>query len=236
MIIAQTEILMPKSGHFIALRERIHHGPSDGETIMPPTNPITLYGFKLSGHSHRAELMLRLLDLPYRFEAVDLANGAQNGAAFGALNCLRTVPVIDDGGTVIADSVAILVYLATRYDPARRWLPADPVGQAQVQRWLSVAQNQIAHGPAMARVIQRFKRPYDLKQAQAIAGRLFPVLDAELGDRDYLVGAQPSIADVALYSYTAVAPEGGIDLAPFPAINAWLKRIEALPGFEGMPR
>src|SRR5579859_5571231 len=111
---------------------------------MQPAQPIRLYGFKLSGHSHRAELMLRFLDLPYRFEEVDIFNGAQRSDAFGALNCFRTVPVIDDGGTVIADSVAILVYLASRYDEARLWLPADPVGQARVQRWLSVAQNQIA--------------------------------------------------------------------------------------------
>jgi glutathione S-transferase len=180
--------------------------------------------------------MLRLLDLPYRFEPVDIFNGAQRTEAVGALNCFRTVPVIDDDGTVIPDSVAILVYLASRYDPARAWLPSDPIGQAQVQRWLSVAQNQIAHGPARARVIVKFKGPYDLAQAQALAGRLFPVLDAELARRDFITGAHPTIADVALYSYTAVAPEGGIDLAPFPAINAWLKRIEALPRFEGMPQ
>src|SRR4051812_3105151 len=177
---------------------------------MQPANPITLYGFKLSGHSHRAELMLRLLDLPYRFHEVDIFNGAQRSEAFGALNCFRTVPVIDDAGAVIADSVAILVYLARRYDAARTWLPADPVEEAQVQRWLSVAQNQIAHGPARARVIKRFNGPYDLAQAQALAARVFTVLDAELATRAFLVGGHPTIADVALYSYTAVAPEGGI--------------------------
>jgi glutathione S-transferase len=203
---------------------------------MRPAAPITFHGFKLSGHSHRAELMLRFLDLPYRFQEVDIFNGAQRSDAFGALNAFRTVPVIEDGATVIADSVAILVYLASRYDAPRRWLPVDPIGQAQVQRWLSVAQNQIAHGPARARVIRRFKGPYDLGQAQAIASRLFPVVDAELARRDFIAGAAPTIADVALYSYTAVAPEGGIDLGPYRAINDWLKRIEALPRFEGMPQ
>lgn len=203
---------------------------------MRPAQPITLYGFKLSGHSHRAELMLRLLDLPFRFEAVDIFNGEQRSDAFGELNCFRAVPVIDDAGTVIADSVAILVYLAGRYDDARTWLPADCVAQAQVHRWLSVAQNQIAHGPARARVIQKFKGPYDLAQAQALAGRVFGVLDAELARRDFITGKHPTIADVALYSYTSVAPEGGIDMAPYPAINAWLKRVEALPRFEGMPQ
>jgi glutathione S-transferase len=205
-------------------------------TTMQPAQPIVLHGFRLSGHSHRAELMLRLLDLPYRFEEVDIFSGAQRSEAFGTLNCFRAVPVIDDAGKVVADSVAILVYLASRYDAARTWLPADPMGHAQVQRWLSVAQNQIAHGPARARVIQKFKGPYDLAQAQALAGRVFGVLDAELARRDFAVGATPTIADVALYSYTSVAPEGGIDLAPYPAINAWLKRIEALPRFEGMPQ
>jgi glutathione S-transferase len=203
---------------------------------MRPAQPISLYGFRLSGHSHRAELMLRLLDLPYRFEEVDIFNGAQRSDAFGALNCFRAVPVIDDAGTVIADSVAILVYLASRYDDARTWLPSDPIGQAQVQGWLSVAQNQIAHGPARARVIKKFKGPYDLAQAQALAGRVFGVLEAELARRDFLVGATPTVADVALYSYTAVAPEGGIDMACYPAINTWLKRVEALPRFEGMPQ
>jgi len=203
---------------------------------MRPADPMVLYGCKLSGHSHRAELMLRLLDLPYRFQEVDIFNGAQRSDAFGALNCFRTVPVIDDGGTIVPDSAAILVYLANRYDPARTWLPADPIGQAKVQRWLSVAQNQIAHGPARARVIRRFKGPYDLAQAQALAARLFSVLDAELTSRDFILGASPTIADVALYSYTAVAPEGGIGLDPYPAIEAWLKRIESLPRFEGMPQ
>jgi len=203
---------------------------------MQPANPIALYGFRLSGHSHRAELMLRLLDLSYRFQEVDIFNGAQRSDAFGALNCFRTVPVIDDDGTVIADSVAILVYLASRYDAARTWLPSDPAGQANVQRWLSVAQNQIAHGPARARVIRRFKGPYDLGQAQALAGRVYAVLDAELAQRDFIVGVRPTIADVALYSYTAVAPEGGVDLAPYRAIRAWLQRVESLPRFEGMPQ
>ena len=203
---------------------------------MERAQPITLYGFRLSGHSHRAELMLKLLDLDYRFSEIDIFNGAQRSDAFGRLNCFRTVPVIDDGGVVIPDSVAILVYLAATYDPARQWLPADPAESAKVQRWLSVAQNQVAHGPAAARVIQRFGVKRDLARAHEIALGLFKVLEGELATRDYLIGAAPSIADVALYSYISVAPEGGLDMQPYGAINAWLKRVEALPRFEGMPR
>jgi glutathione S-transferase len=203
---------------------------------MRPTRPITLYGFKLSGHSHRAELMLRLLDLPFTFEPVDLAAGAQRGEAFRRLNPFAAVPVIDDAGTVVADSVAILVYLASRYDPQRHWLPTDPVAAAEVQRWLSVAQGWLAFGPARARLIQKFGAKYDLAEAQALAARLFGILEAQLAQRDFLVGGRATLADIALYSYTAVAPEGGIALEPYPAIQAWLQRVEVLPHFERMPR
>ena len=133
---------------------------------------IVLHGFPLSGHSHRAELMLNLLGLPYEFRLVDLAKGEQHGAAFLALNPFGTVPVIEDGDVVIADSVAILVYLATRYDPARRWLPTDPVQAAQVQRWLSVAQGPVFNGPALARIVKLFKRDFDRRAALRRTGTL----------------------------------------------------------------
>jgi len=203
---------------------------------MRPAQPITLYGFKLSGHSHRAELMLRLLGLPFAFQEIDIFAGAQRAESFRRLNPFATVPVIDDGGTVVADSVAILVYLAQRYDRDRAWLPADPAVAAQVQRWLSTAQGWLAFGPARARVVLKFGGQHDLAVAQALAQRLFQVLEAELAGRTFLVGESPTLADVALYSYTSVAPEGGVELAPYPAIQSWLKRVEALPGFEGMPQ
>ena len=187
---------------------------------MRPAQPITLYGYKLSGHSHRAELMLRLLGLPFSFEEIDIFAGAQRAETFRRLNPFATVPVIDDGGTVVADSVAILVYLAQRYDEQRAWLPEDPAKSAAVQRWLSAAQGWLAFGPARARVILKFGRKYDLAAAQELAQRLFQVLEAELKDRAFLVGTAPTLADVALYSYTAVAPEGGLDLKPYPAIQS----------------
>jgi glutathione S-transferase len=203
---------------------------------MRPAKPITLYGFKLSGHSHRAELMLRLLELPFAFQEVDIFAGAQRAESFRRLNPFATVPVIDDGGTVVADSVAILVYLAGRYDPERVWLPTDPAAAAEVQRWLSVAQGWLAFGPARARVIQKFGGKYDLAAAQTLAERLFQVLETELASRSFLAGDRATLADVALYSYTSVAPEGGVALDPHPAIRTWLRRVEALPHFEGMPR
>jgi glutathione S-transferase len=198
------------------------------------TEPIRLYHYVLSGHAHRAQLMLSLLKLPCELIDVDLPAGAHKKAAFLARNAFGQVPVIEDGDFTLADSNAILVYLALRYDPSRRWLPADVHDQAAVQRWLSVAAGPLAAGPAAARVAELFKRP---KSAQplAVARDLFDVMDAHLSERDWLAAGHVTIADVALYSYTAHAPEGGISLDPWPHVRAWVQRVQALPGFVGMP-
>ena len=204
---------------------------------MPqPAQPILLYGFKLSGHSHRAELMLSLLGLPIEFRPVDLAGGEQRGADFLRLNSFGTVPVIDDGGTVIADSAAILVYLALAYDPERRWLPADPAGAAAVQRWLSAAQGPLANGPALVRFAKAFGGSFDLERPRQLTDGILTQLDSHLARRSFLVGDGPTLADIAMYSYVAAAPEGGIALKPYGAIGAWLGRIEALPRFVPMPK
>jgi glutathione S-transferase len=202
---------------------------------MTGTQTIVLHGYELSGHSHRAELMLNLLGLPYEFRRVDLAKGAQRTPEYLALNPFGTVPVIEDGEIIIADSVAILVYLALRYDPARRWLPADPVAAAEVQRWLSIAQGPVAFGPARARIIKLFGAPFDHQAAVALSNRLLPVLEQTLAAREFLAGNGATLADVAVYSYVARAPEGEVSLDPYPAIRAWLGRVEALPHFLPMP-
>jgi len=199
------------------------------------SHPIRLHRFALSGHAHRAELMLSLLALPHECIDVDLVRGEHKREAFLALNPFGQVPVIEDGEVVVADSNAILVYLAMRYDPEGRWLPRDPVGMAQVQRWLGAAAGFLLEGPAVARVEVLFGRPRDPSHAK-VAARLFAVMERHLSQRDFLVGEHPTIADVAMYTYTSHAPEGGIALAPYPAIRAWLARIEALPRFVGMAR
>ena len=113
-------------------------------------SPIRLYRHALSGHAHRVELLLSLLGLPHELIDVDLLAGAQKSPEFLAKNPFGQVPVIEDGPLTLADSNAILVYLASRYDEPRRWLPTDPVAAAQVQRWLSVAAGPQAPPPAPA--------------------------------------------------------------------------------------
>ena len=174
-----------------------------------------------------------MLGLPFEAIDVDLMRGEHKRAEFLALNPFGQVPVIDDGGSVVADSNAILTYLALRYG-APSWLPRDALGAARVQRWLSVAAGPLAYGTARARVLVLFGRPDDPKDAIAAAHALFRTMEHALAASPYLAGDAPTIADIALYTYTAHAPEGNVALQDYPALRAWLARIEALPGFVPM--
>jgi glutathione S-transferase len=200
--------------------------------VTLPAKPIRLYRHALSGHSHRVELFLSLLGLPCELIDVNMVRGAHKAPDFIAKNNpFGQIPVIEDGDIAIADSNAILVYLATRYDSTGRWLPRDAVAAARVQQWLSVAAGQLAYGPSMARLAVVFGARLDLDRAQAISRQLYDVLDGYLAKRQFLVGDTPTIADIAIYSYTAHAPEGGVSLDPYGHVRAWLARIKALPGF-----
>jgi glutathione S-transferase len=198
-----------------------------------PRTPITLYRYALSGHAHKAQLMLSLLGLPHRLVEIDLLRGEHKAADFTARNLFGQVPVIEDGDFTLADSNAILVYLALQYDADRRWLPADVRVQAEVQRWLGASAGPLVRGPAVARW-QRITGQSDGSAFHAMGLQLFERMERHLQERAWLVGDAPTIADIAMYSYTARAPEGGLSLEPYPALRAWLQRIEALPRFVPM--
>jgi glutathione S-transferase len=203
---------------------------------MPkPAHPIRLYGNPISGHVHRVRLFLTLLDLPFEEIQVDFASGEHKRPEFIAISPFGQLPVIEDGTVTLADSNAILVYLALTYDASRRWLPADVRTQAEVQRWFSAAAGPLAHGAAVARVAALFKRPDD-PQARKTAAALFEVMDRHLAAREWLAAPQATIADLSMYAYTAHAPEGGVALEPWPRLRTWLQRVEALPRFVGMVR
>jgi glutathione S-transferase len=202
-------------------------------SVVHPAQPIRLYRSPFSGHAHRVELFLSLLNLPFEMIEVDLRAGEQKKPEFLAKNPFGQVPVIEDGAVTLADSNAILIYLASKYgDPS--WLPRDPLGAAGVQRFLSLAAGEIFRGPASARMATLFGVPLDRDAARATAVQLFDILEPQLASQTYLAAAHPTIADVAAYSYIAHAPEGGIALDRYPHIRGWLRRIEALPGFVAM--
>ena len=100
----------------------------------------------LSGHTHRVALLPTILGLPFRLS--DTSRTVVQSSA--VLNPLGQVPVVEDGEVVLADSNAILVYLSRRYDAGGSWLPREPVAEAWVQRWMSIAAREIMYGPATA--------------------------------------------------------------------------------------
>lgn len=191
---------------------------------------MKLYHHPLSGHAHRARLFLSLVEAPHELIEVDLKAGGHKTPAFLAMNPFGQVPVLDDDGVIVSDSNAILVYVAKRLGRSD-WLPEEPRAAAAVQRWLSVAAGELAYGPAAARLITVFGAKFHPEEVIARAHTLLGRLEAHLDGRDWLAAERPTVADVAVYSYLARAPEGNVDLSGYPRVEAFLRRIEGLPGF-----
>jgi len=191
---------------------------------------MKLYYHPLSGHSHRARLFLSLIGVEHELIEVDMSKGAHKAPEYLRINPFGQVPALDDEGTIVTDSNAILVYLAKKLGKTD-WLPESPVAAAVVQKWLSVAAGQIAYGPAAARLITVFGASFRPEEVIQRAHGVLKLIEAELSDRRFIAAAEPTIADVALYSYIARAPEGNVDLAAYPNVREWLARVEALPGY-----
>lgn len=202
----------------------------------PISTPIKLYRNPKSGHCHRVELMLSLLELPYETIDLDMQNGEHKKPDYLKISPFGLVPAIDDEGFTLSDSNAILVYLVHQYASESDWLPKDSKTASEVQRWLSIAADNIYSGPCSARLATLFGAPLDHQAAVSKSHALFKIMNTHLSGRDWLAANHMTIADIAGYSYIAHAPEGGVDLEPYPNILAWLDRIEAQPHFIGMEK
>jgi glutathione S-transferase len=189
---------------------------------------------ELSGNCYKIRLFCSLLGVSCESIPVDLMKGEHKQAAFLALNPRGQVPVLDDAGTVVWDSMAILVYLAGKYGDGR-WLPAEAEPTARVMQWLAVSENEILYGLARARAVNKFNRPWNLAQCQELGRSGLGVMESHLGHNQWLAADRPTIADIACYPYVALAPEGGVALDDFPHIGQWIDRIRSLPGYVGMP-
>ena len=204
---------------------------------------MRLYEHPESGNSHKVRLLLSFLGLEYESVVVDLMTDEQHQEPFLSVNPRGEVPVLDDNGLILRDSMAILTYLATRYD-AGRWLPRDPGEMAQVIEWLAFAASWIQYGVFTARAIVAFGIigngvPFDLpgnvEEATLRGKKSLAILEAQLRDQDWLCCATPTIADVACFPYIALAPMGNIVLDPYPNVQSWIARFKALPGYLDMP-
>lgn len=193
-----------------------------------------LYGHELSGNVYKVRLLLSLLGVEHKGVRVDLMKGEHKTPDFLAINPFGQVPVLVDGETTLADAQAILVYLARQYG-SEDWLPSEPEALARVVRWLSTAAGEVRQGPETARLYYRFGvKSIDIELATQKAGQILQLLENHLNDRHWLELDRPTIADIAVFPYVALAPDGQISLAPYSNISAWIERIKALPGFVGM--
>ncbi len=195
---------------------------------------MKLYNFTLSGNCQKIRMILAMLGIDYETQNIDLLDKEQMSPEFVEVNPLHKVPVIDDDGFLLRDSAAILIYLARKYGRSE-WHPEDPAEIAEIQQWLSFSVNEVFNGFAIARALIIFKREGDHEAAVELSRQSLDVMERHLKNHDWLALDRMTIADIACYPYTALIEEGNVSLDPYPAVRAWIARVEALPGYVAMP-
>lgn len=195
---------------------------------------MKLYDSERSGNCYKVRLFLSLTETPCEIVRVNMVAGEHKCPAFLRMNPRGQVPVLDDDGFVIWDSTAILVYLARKLE-REDLLPIDARGMAEVTQWLALAQNEGLYGLARSRAVLRFNRPWNLEETQAAGRVALSVMDGRLVSHPWLVLDRLTLADIACYPYAALAPEGGINLEPYPSVRAWIDRVALLPGHTPLP-
>jgi len=195
---------------------------------------MKLYDSVISGNSYKVRLLLAHLDRPCDVVPVDILRGESRTERLLALNPNGRTPVLDDDGFVLAESNAILAYLAR----GSRYLPEERRAWALVFQWMFF--EQYSHEPYIA--TSRFlllHRPDSPERARALADRraggwdALRVMERHLGKNDWFVGDY-TIADIALFAYTHVSHEGGFPLDDFPNVRAWIERVRSQPRFVPM--
>ena len=192
---------------------------------------MLLYDNAWSGNCYKVRLLLTQLGIPFERRDMDVIDRSNRSEVIGDLNpALRVPTLVLDDGRALGESGAITWYLSEGTD----LIPDDPFERAQVLQWMFF--EQYDHEPAIA--VVRFWVAYSgrpeafahlLEERRAAGHRALAAMERHLTGRAYLVGDRLSLADIALYAYTHVAPEGGLDLAAYPAIEAWLGRVAADP-------
>lgn len=195
---------------------------------------MILYNIALSGNCHKVRLMLSFLGIDYALHHLDLGASEQTTDEYLTLNPFGQAPLLNDNGVVIRDSHAILVYLAKKYG-GDKWWPNDTIELAEIMSWLATSANEIQNGPARLRVHYKFGRQIDFKHVTETCNKVLKIIDSHFSGRNWLVGDCPTIADIALYPYLALAHEGHIDMTPYGHIQVWKKRFEALSDYLAMP-
>lgn len=203
---------------------------------------LKLFDYELSGNCYKVRLLLNFLRVPFERIELDFHPGREHKSAwFLAINPLGQIPVIiDSDGFTLRDAQAILVYLASRYDPTGRWYPREPATTlGQIAMWLGFAESLTSSAGA-ARLHDTLSYDVDVEKCRAQAHTLFRVLDehlwfAEQTGQDWLCSHDhPTVADLACFPYVILSEEGGISRLPYPAVRRWTERVRLIPGFTAM--
>lgn len=194
---------------------------------------MKLYSAPPSGNSYKVRLLLALIGQEYELVEIDMRGGENKSPDHLARNPRGQIPVMEDGNLTLWDSQGILAYVARKHAP--EWLPLDPAPMGQVMQWMALAENEGVYGMARSRAVIRLNRPWNLEQVQEHGRSGLEIVNGGLAGCEWLVGDRPTIADIAVFPYVALSPEGQLPLDPYPDINAWIARIKTLPGFVGMP-
>ncbi|MHB0776146.1 glutathione S-transferase family protein [Halomonas sp. WWR20] len=193
---------------------------------------LTVYGDYRSGNCYKVQWLLHRLDMPHRWIEVDILAGDTRTETFQARNPNCKIPVIEcHDGRMLAESNAILHYLAA----GSELIPSGNFPHARMLQWQFF--EQYSHEPyiAVARFIARYlglppEREAEYRAKQEGGHRALAVMESTLREQPFLVGEDFTLADISLYAYTHIAPEGGFDLEAYPAIRTWLARVQAQPG------
>ncbi|KXF81920.1 glutathione S-transferase family protein [Enterovibrio coralii] len=197
---------------------------------------MVVYGDMQSGNCLKVKLILSFLGIEHQWIHVNILENETKTSEFLAINPNGKIPAVmlDDGRT-LSESNAILGYFAEGTD----FLPLDVYQKAKVYEWLFF--EQYSHEPyiAVARFIQKYQgmpesRVEEYQSLQAGGNKALALMEQQLSTSAFLVGEQPTIADIALYAYTHVADEGGFNLSNYPNIQRWIAAIAAKKGYIGM--
>lgn len=194
---------------------------------------ITIYGMVDSGNCYKPRLLMAKLGRPFRHVEVSSHDGGTRSEVFIAKNPNAMVPLLEFAdGRLLAESNAMLLHLGE----GTRLVPQDAYARALAYQWLFF--EQYSHEPyiAVRRALLTFPNrkkdatPERLQQTLDRGVKALGVMEKRLAEAPFFAGGEMSVADIALYAYTHVAEEGGFDLSAYPAVTAWIGRVENDPG------
>lgn len=192
-----------------------------------------LYCFAQSGNAYKPALMLNLCGADWQPRFVDFFNGETRGQDFRAINPMGEVPVLDHGGKILTQSGIILDYLADRF--GKFGAAADDEDERrEIWRWILFDNHKLTANIATYRFLLRFAKTGETPVTDFLKGRFeaaLKVLNGHLEGREFVAAERPTIADLSISGYLFWPDEFDVTWDDYRAIGAWLKRIEALPGW-----